>query len=454
MLERLSKNRKLNDIVFTLWAGLAALLTYSMIYALRKPYTAASFEGMTFFGMDYKSAATTIQILGYLIAKFVGIKLISELKRERRFKFFVWSVVAATLSLVAFALIPAPYNVVGLFCNGLTLGCMWGVIFSYIEGRRMTDILASFLGISIVFSSGFAKSMGLWVMNDLGVDQFWMPCVIGLFALPLLILLGYILKSLPNPSDRDMQIRSERVAIDGRERWQIFRRFMPFLTLVFVANFFLLVLRDIKEDFLVNIFDMTGHSSWLFAQLDTVVTLIILTLFGLMVIFRSNIRAMVVLVSLVTLSTICMSYISLSYESLQLEPVTWLFIQSLSLYIPYLAFQSIFFDRFIATFKIKGNVGYFIALIDFIGYAGTVLVLTLKELLKIDTDWYVLYNNLAAFVGILCTGLTSASLVLLVRKYRSYKRGEFSMIEDPITKTTHPSRTEQPTSHQVETSCI
>ena len=52
----------------------------------------------------------------------------------------------------------------------------------------------------------------------------------------------------------------------------------------------LLVLRDIKEDFLVNILDMSNQSSWLFAQVDTIVTLVILGIFAAFIFFRSNIR--------------------------------------------------------------------------------------------------------------------------------------------------------------------
>ena len=58
---------------------------------------------------------------------------------------------------------------------------------------------------------------------------------------------------------------------------------MPFLSIILVANFLLVALRDIKEDFLVKIFDVAGSGSWIFAQLDSIVTLIILIIFGLMV---------------------------------------------------------------------------------------------------------------------------------------------------------------------------
>ena len=73
---KLSSIRRLSDLLFILWAGGAALLSYSLVYALRKPFTAATFDGIEAFGLDYKVLVTIIQIVGYLIAKFVGIKLI------------------------------------------------------------------------------------------------------------------------------------------------------------------------------------------------------------------------------------------------------------------------------------------------------------------------------------------------------------------------------------------
>ena len=63
-------NKQISSFLFILWAGGAALLSYSLVYALRKPFTAATFDGMDFFGMDYKVATTIMQIFGYLISKF------------------------------------------------------------------------------------------------------------------------------------------------------------------------------------------------------------------------------------------------------------------------------------------------------------------------------------------------------------------------------------------------
>ena len=196
---------------------------------------------------------------------------------------------------------------------------------------------------------------------------------------------------------------------------------MPFLSIILVANFLLVALRDIKEDFLVKIFDVagSGYSSWIFAQLDSIVSLIILIIFGLMVFVRNNMRVLLILLSLVILGMLTMSFISLRYEALQLSPVVWLFIQSLCLYLAYLCFQTIFFDRFIACFRIRGNVGFFIVLIDFIGYLGTVIVLAVKEFLNPDINWLSFYNQLAGYVGLGCSVLFVGAWVYL---YRQAKR--------------------------------
>ena len=65
------------DWIFILWAGGTALLSYSLVYALRKPFTAAEFDGLQVAGMDYKIVVSIIQLIGYVCAKMLGIKVIS-----------------------------------------------------------------------------------------------------------------------------------------------------------------------------------------------------------------------------------------------------------------------------------------------------------------------------------------------------------------------------------------
>ena len=434
-ISKQSSNRRLADFLFILWAGGAALLSYSLVYTLRKPFTAATFDGIEAFGFDYKVLVTIIQIAGYLIAKFIGIKLISELKRENRLKFILVSIAVAELSLVAFGALPTPYNMFAMFFNGLSLGCMWGVIFSFIEGRRTTDILASLLGISIVISSGTAKSIGLFVMNTLNVSEFWMPALIGAFALPLLALLGYSLTRLPQPTAQDIEQKSSRVTLNGKQRKELFIDFMPFLVLLFVANLMLVVLRDIKEDFLVKIIDMNGQSSWMFAQVDTVVTLIILALFGAMAFVKSNIKVLVALLGLVVLGTATMSFISFNYDSLQLDAITMHKEDELLL------------DKIIKF--IEDNIDDESmnpdSLADFIGVSKAGLYRKLKELTEKTPSEFVRTIRLEYAAGLLKTTKLTVTEIMYKSGFsnKSYFYREFAKLYNTSPKEYRSGQTEE-----------
>ncbi|MFR3549239.1 MAG: DUF5690 family protein, partial [Coprobacter sp.] len=165
-------------------------------------------------------------------------------------------------------------------------------------------------------------------------------------------------------------------------------------------------------------------SSWVFAKVDASVTVIILIMFGLMSLIKSNIKVLCLLLGLVSCGTATLSFLAFNYSSLQISPIIWLFLQSLSLYTVYLSFQTIFFDRFIACFKIKGNVGFFIITLDFIGYTGTVLVLIFKEFLNPGIDWLEFYNFMSGYIGIICCVAFCSSAIYLIQRYKKEKLPE------------------------------
>ena len=77
-------------------------------------------------------------------------------------------------------------------------------------------------------------------------------------------------------------------------------------------------------------------------------------------------------------------------------------VQTLCIDIAYLSFQTIFFERFIAFFRVRANVGFFIITIDFIGYLGTLAILLFKELGAPHIDWPLFYNEMSIWIGVAC----------------------------------------------------
>src|SRR5690349_25028159 len=78
------KLKRTNNFWFTLYAAITAFCLYTCVYAFRKTFTAARFEDLHYWGLNYKAWLVIFQVVGYGVAKFYGIKFISELQAKSR----------------------------------------------------------------------------------------------------------------------------------------------------------------------------------------------------------------------------------------------------------------------------------------------------------------------------------------------------------------------------------
>jgi hypothetical protein len=84
----------------------------------------------------------------------------------------------------------------------------------------------------------------------------------------------------------------------------------------------------------------------------------------------------------------------------------WMILVGLGLYMVYIPFNSVFFERMIAAFRFTGNVGFLIYLADSFGYLGSVSVLLSKEIFKVQLNWVVFFSNsvlILSVAGLLIT---------------------------------------------------
>ncbi|MGC4022847.1 MAG: DUF5690 family protein [Cyclobacteriaceae bacterium] len=129
--------KRTGNFNFTLYASVASFCLYTCIFSLRKTFGAATYEGISYWGIDYKAWMVISQVVGYLISKFIGIKVASELQSKQRSKTILFLVSIATISWLLFAITPRPYNLIFLFSNGLPLRN--GLEFSIWLPRRQKD---------------------------------------------------------------------------------------------------------------------------------------------------------------------------------------------------------------------------------------------------------------------------------------------------------------------------
>lgn len=406
---------------FSVYTALAAFCLYTCVYAFRKTFAVATFDGMVLAGVSYKVWLVTAQVLGYATSKFIGIKIVSELPPHRRFAGIGLMVAMAGFSWLLFAVTPVPYNIVFLFTNGLPLGMVWGLVFGYLEGRRTTEVLGAALSVSFIFSAGLCRSVGSFVMQSWGVSEFWMPLVAScLFALPLVVFL-FLLDLVPPPDAEDERLRTKRQPMMGAERAAFVKTFLPGIVLFTLCYLLLTVYRDFRDNFSAEVWTALGYgqSPGVYSATEIPVTITVLLIIGSLILVRNNRLALLLNHVIIATGLLLIGASTYLFQQQVLSPVAWMILVGIGLYMGYVPFNSIFFDRMLAAFHYVGTVGFIMYVADSVGYLGSVSVLLVKEFSRLQISWLDFYIQAGYWVSAGGFLLICGSMLYFYRKMRS-----------------------------------
>ena len=395
--------------LFTLYAGLMAFGAYFAMYGFRRPFTVASYADAAPVLVEYKIALVIAQVFGYALSKVAGIKLVSEMPPPRRAAAILVLIAAAEVCLVLFALIPAPFNIACLFFNGLALGMIWGLVFGFLEGRRVSEVLGAMLCASFIVSSGAVKSVGASAMLAGWANEYWMPALTGLIFVPLLLVCVGGLAVLPPPSPEDERLRVARAPMDGAARRAMFMAFAPGLIGLMVIYVGLTALRDFRDNFAVEIWSGLGfrNDAQIFTLSELPVAVIVLVTMALLMFIRDNRRAFLANLVLVAVGLALAGLSSLAFKAHLIGPVTWMIALGAGLYLGYTPFNALLFDRFIAASGKTGTAGFLIYVADACGYMSSVALLVLYNFVGVKISWVeflVVISWSAALVGLVLIG--------------------------------------------------
>ncbi len=406
--------------VFIAVAGLFAFLAYCCVYAFRKPFTAGTYAGLELWGIQFKIVLVMAQVAGYALSKFIGIRVISGMTAEQRMAYLLGMVVVAGVSLLGFALTPYPWNVVWMFANGLPLGMAWGLVFSYLEGRRVTEALAALLCVNFIISSGFVKTTGVWLLQSQGVSEHWMPFVAALLFLPCLLLCLWVLEHLPPPSEADQAQRAPRQRMTPAECRALFLRYAPGLVLLVAIYLALTIVRDVRDNFAVEIWSELGFGGQAAILTTAEIPVAILSLFavGAMMFVKNNFRAFWLNHALTAFGAALLFGGTLLFQKGMISPVMWMISSGFGLFLPYILFNGVMFDRLLAAFRERGNVGFLMYTADSVGYLGSVAVLLWRNFGASEMSWLRFYTSLCYGGAGLILVLTAGSYFYFLKKRR------------------------------------
>jgi hypothetical protein len=417
--------------LFVAYAVVVAFATYFCMYAFRKPFAAARFEGMSFFGteIELKTALVISQIIGYALSKFIGIKICSEASGPRRAWLLIWLVLWAQTTLLIFAVVPPSWRIVPIFLNGLALGMVWGLVVSYLEGRRTSELLLAGLSCSYIVSSGMVKDFaralmeggvaGWWksvpvigtaVATWTGkVSESWMPAITGFYFLPIFVACVWLLNQIPRPDHRDVEERVERKPMGRAERLAFVRQFTLGIVLLCVAYFFLTAYRDFRDNYQVELFDELGYSyaqnKTIITRAETIVMFGVLGALALLNVIRQNRLGLIASFSVMSGGVLLMGLSTLLLEARMISGFWWMTLVGLGSYLAYVPYGSLLFDRLLASTRVVGTAVFAIYIADAVGYTGSVGVQLFKDIAQNEISRLNFFKNftyLMSGIGAVC----------------------------------------------------
>lgn len=280
---------------------------------------------------------------------------------------------------------------------------MTGLSCSFIVASGVVKDAGRALLAGADFPIPFLSQLGWALPNPLpATPEYWMPATTGaLFLLPLLVS-AWVLEQIPDPNEEDKAERVERLPMGRAERTAFLRRY-AFGTLVAIGAYVALTgFRDYRDTYAVELFTELGYDYE--ANQSVVSQAELLVAFGVMAILsqlfriRDNRRALLATYAIMGSGLLLAGGATILLDTGRLDGFWWMTLIGLGGYLAYVPFNSVLFDRIIATTGFAGTAVFGIYLADAAGYSGTVALLLGKDALLGST-------SPLALVRILCYAL-------------------------------------------------
>lgn len=179
-------------------------------------------------------------------------------------------------------------------CERFAVGDGLGTDFSLFEGRRVTEALAAILCVNFIISSGFVKTSGVWLLTSQGVGEQWMPFMVAVLFFPYLCYRCGCWSSCHLPSPEDQIARpAPRVRMTPADCKALFIRYAPGLILLVAVYLVLTVVRDLRDNFAVEIWKELGYGgkTAILTTAEVPIALFSLLAVGALMFVRSNFKA-------------------------------------------------------------------------------------------------------------------------------------------------------------------
>jgi hypothetical protein len=182
--------------------------------------------------------------------------------------------------------------------------------------------------------------------------------------------------------------------------------------------------RDIRENFASDVWKILGYGNQpgIYTRTETPVSISVLVIMGSIMLIKNNKTALMVNHAIIMVGMMLIGFSTLLYQQQLISAPLWMILIGLGLYLGYVPFNSIFFDRLIAAFRYAGTVGFIMYVADAFGYLGSIGVLLFKESGVTQQNWLQFFISAGYYISFVGTALIGGSMIYFHLKHKNLAR--------------------------------
>ena len=196
------------------------------------------------------------------------------------------------------------------------------------------------------------------------------------------------------------------------------------LALVLVLCYVLVTaIRDFRDNFAAEIWTALGfgHAAAVFTASEVPVAVLSLTVLAVIIVVRDNTKALLVIHGVVIAGLLLLGVSTLAFQAGLLSPLAWMILSGAGLYMAYVPFNAMLFDRLIAASDTVGTAGFLIYVADASGYLGSCALLLWRNFGLMQLNWLQVFTAGAYGTSVAGMMLMALSALYFVRKTAAIK---------------------------------
>ena len=209
--------------------------------------------------------------------------------------------------------------------------------------------------------------------------------------------------------------------MDGPARKKFFMTYLPGLLPLVLLYILLTAYRDFRDNFAVEIWAALGYgeSPEIMTTSELPIAFGVLLVLAFIMVFKDNRTALIVVHGIMAAGTALIGISTLLWQMEIIGPAPWMIAVGLGLYIGYVPYGCVLFDRLIAAVGSVATAGFLIYVTDAFGYLGSVALLLYKNFGHAELSWLDFFVGFSWATAIVCTTSFVISMGYFARKTRS-----------------------------------